>query len=202
MSDADAWTGHGPAPDGDPWEVAAAVVAALDDVGVRYAIGGSLASGIVGEPRSTLDVDMVVELADHQVDDLAGRLSRRFYVPVGLVHRAVRELTSVNVIDTLTALKVDFFIAGGTPLDGRGLDRRVATVSAGIARPLYVHSPEDVLLQKLRWYRKGGETSDRQWRDVMGIVRVQGPRLDRAYLADGAEVLGVTDLLTRVLAQE
>ncbi len=76
------------------------------------------------------------------------------------------------------------------------------SVSAGVERPLYVQSPEDVLLQKLRWYRKGGEASDRQWRDVVGIVRVQGDRLDRRYLAYGAALLGVEDLLERVLAQQ
>lgn len=189
-------------PDGDPWEVAAAVTAELEAVGARYAIAGSLASGVVGEPRSTIDVDIVVELEGHQVDALAERLSARFYVPVGLLRRAVHERSSANVIDTLTALKVDLFMAGGTPLDRDGLDRRVATVSAGVERPLYVHSPEDVLLQKLRWYRKGGEVSDRQWRDVIGIVRVQGARLDRVYLSYGAALLGVMDLLERVLAQQ
>jgi hypothetical protein len=191
-----------PPPSGDPWEVAAAVAVVLEDVGVRYAIGGSIASGVVGEPRSTLDVDIVVELESDQVDALAERLSARFYVPIGLIRRAVRDRSSATVIDTLTALKVDLFIAGGTPLDRDGLDRRVATVSADVARPLYVHTPEDVLLQKLRWYRKGGEVSDRQWRDVVGIVRVQRSRLDSSYLAYGADLLGVTDLLARVLAQE
>ena len=78
----------------------------------------------------------------------------------------------------------------------------MATVSADVERPLYVHSPEDVLLQKLRWYRKGGEVSDRQWRDAVGIVRVQASRLDRSYLTYGAALLGVTDLVERVLAQE
>lgn len=62
-----------------------------------------------------------------------------------------------------------------------------------------MHPPEDILLQKLRWFRLGGETSDRQWRDVVGIVRVQGPSLDRRYLRDQAPALGVADLLDRAL---
>ena len=93
-------------------------------------------------------------------------------------------------------------MAGGTPLDLEALDRRVLTRSSDVERPLYVHTPEDVLLQKLRWYRKGGEVSDRQWRDVVGILRVQGARLDRSYLTYGAGLLAVTDLLERLLAQE
>ena len=68
-------------------------------------------------------------------------------------------------------------------------------------RYLYFYTPEDVLLQKLRWYRMGGETSDRQWRDVLGIALVQGGRLDEAYLRRGAESLGVSDLLDRALGE-
>jgi hypothetical protein len=72
-------------------------------------------------------------------------------------------------------------------------------VAIGPGQTLHVHPPEDILLQKLRWYRKGGETSDRQWRDILGIVRVQGEHLDRSYLTENAPALGVADLLTRAL---
>jgi hypothetical protein len=65
---------------------------------------------------------------------------------------------------------------------------------------LYVHSPEDILLQKLRWFRLGGERSDRQWRDVLGLVQVQGPRLAVEYLRRWAEQLLVADLLEKALA--
>ena len=66
---------------------------------------------------------------------------------------------------------------------------------------LYVHTPEDIPLQKLRWYRLGGDVSDRQWRDILSIVRVQGARLDRDYLTDGAARLDVQELLTRALQE-
>ena len=84
-------------------------------------------------------------------------------------------------------------------LDGQQLERRQEVVLA--SGRLHIHPPEDILLQKLHWYRKGGETSDRQWRDILGIVRVQGRRLDLAYLDTAAPVLGVQDLLQRALRE-
>jgi hypothetical protein len=188
--------------DQDPWLAAAAVASALDDLGVRYAIAGSLASGVVGEPRYTADVDMVVDLRESHIEPLIERLSPRFYIPTELLRRAARARTSANLIDNETGLKVDLFVAGGTPLDADTLARRVATTSEGVETALYVLSAEDVILHKLRWYRRGGETSDRQWRDVVGVVRLQAGLLDRAYLAYGAGLLGVTDLLERALAQQ
>lgn len=188
--------------DQDPWLSAAAVAVAFEELGVRYAIAGSLASSVVGEPRYTADVDMVVELLDSHIDALIDRLSPRFYIPSDLLRRAARARTSANLIDNETGLKVDLFVAGGTPLDADTLSRRVATTSAGVATPLYVQSAEDVILHKLRWFRRGGETSDRQWRDIVGVIRLQAELLDRAYLAYGAELLGVTDLLDRALAQQ
>jgi serine/threonine protein kinase len=115
---------------------------------------------------------------------------------MGQVYRA-RD-TSANLIHHATPLKVDLFVAGGTHLDTRQLQRRqVIEIAAG--RTLHVHPPEDILLQKLQWYRKGGETSDRQWRDILGIIRVQAQHLDRNYLRVNAPVLGVADLLARAL---
>jgi hypothetical protein len=184
----------------DPIDTALVVARTLDALGIRHTVGGSIASSFAGEPRATVDIDIVAALEERHVDRLVSALSPEFYVNADALRRAIRTRTSTNLIHQATQLKVDLFVAGGTPLDDRQLARRLV-VDLGDGRQLHVHPPEDILLQKLRWYRRGGEVSDRQWRDIAAIVRVQGPRLDREYLRDGARVLGVSDLLERALAE-
>ena len=182
----------------EPVAVALLVADALEQLGIRYTVGGSLASSVSGEPRSTLDVDMVVALDETSVASLMGLLGDAFYVNEESLRRAVRERSTTNLIHQASSLKIDLFVAGSTPLDERQLDRRQRVqVSTDPDRFLYVHPPEDILLQKLRWYRRGGEASDRQWRDILGILRVQGDRLDTAYLTQMARLIGVDDLLER-----
>jgi hypothetical protein len=181
--------------------VALVVAHELEQLDVRYTIGGSIASSIAGEPRSTIDIDIVAAIGEGHIPALVAVLSSRFYVDEEALRRAVRTRSIANLIHHATQLKVDIHVAGGTPMDDLQLQRRQAIEVSG-GRMLHVHPPEDILLQKLRWFRRGGETSDRQWRDISAIIRVQGDRLDRAYLHAHAPVMGVSDLLDRALDEE
>ena len=184
----------------DPIATALLVVRHLDAMDILHTIGGSIASSFAGEPRSTVDIDMVVALEERRVEALVAALSAEFYVDADALRRAIQTHSSTNLIHRTTPLKVDLFVAGGTPLDAGQLARRLL-VDLGDGRCLHVHPPEDILLQKLRWYRRGGEVSDRQWRDIAAIIRVQGRRLDREYLRESAGILGVSDLLERALGE-
>ena len=96
--------------------------------------------------------------------------------------------------------KVDLFIAKDDPFDRAQIERRnPRAVAEDLDREVYVLSAEDTILAKLRWYRMGGEQSERQWRDVVGVVKVQGDGLDFEYLRKMAAELGIEDLLARLL---
>ena len=183
----------------DPVALAVQVGARLDPIGVDWVIGGSLASSVHGEPRATLDVDMVVDLRTRQVKPLWEALRRDYYIDADEMLAAVKEASSFNAVHFATAIKVDFFIASDDPFEAERLaNRQRVELSAGV---LYVDTAEHTLLRKLEWYRRGGEVSERQWRDVQAIARIQGERLDRDRLHLWAGRLGVSDLLQRVLAE-
>ena len=185
-------------PPRDPAAVALLVTSELDRLGIPHTIGGSIASSFAGEPRSTVDVDIIAAIEPQHIEPLVTALAGSFYVEAAALRRAVAARSTANLIHQDTQIKIDLFVAGGTPLDHQQIARRLP-VRLGSGRTLHIHPPEDVLLQKLRWYALSQETSDRQWRDILGILRVQGPRLDRAYLRTNAPVLGVDTLLERAL---
>jgi hypothetical protein len=182
-------------------QVAARVARVLEELHVAYLVGGSLASSTYGIPRSTQDVDLVADLRQQHIVPLLSALETEFYIDADRVREAIRDRTSFNVIHLGTMYKADIFVVQSAPWSREELARRRAErVGADEdAISLYFCSPEDTILHKLDWYRAGGRVSDRQWNDVLGVLKVQAKTLDLAYLRRWAADLGLTDLLEQAL---
>jgi hypothetical protein len=176
--------------------VAVRVGEILDGMSLRHMVCGSIASSIHGEPRSTNDIDFVVEFGESDVERLATALSAEFFVDARALLDAARSGASCNAIHRATGIKIDLFRLRDREFSRAELSRS-ARKSAAPDRTLTVASAEDTILTKLEWYRKGGEVSDRQWRDICGLLKQQSGKLDEAYLVKWGQALGVTDLLQR-----
>jgi len=182
------------------FQVTRSVAAAFDAAGVRYFLGGSVASALYGEARSTRDVDLVAAMSPHHVEPFLGKLGEGFYADATAIYAAVAARRCFNVIQLETMVKVDIFVFKADPFGRSQFARRAARqLSPDDPVSIYVASAEDTVLAKLQWYREGGEMSDRQWNDVIGVLKVQGATLDRAYLEEWARELGLKDLLHRAL---
>ena len=175
------------------------LVEALEKLGVPYHIAGSVASSLYGLPRLTIDVDIIADLLLEHVRPLVLQLQTDYYIDEDMIRDAIRSRSSFNIIHLDTMLKVDVYIPKSRSFDQEELRRVQQEVLQEGSRPFNVASPEGTILNKLEWYRMGGEVSDRQWNDILGVLKVQGTQLDMPYLQRWAVNLKVTDLLERAL---
>ena len=188
--------------DSEALQVTLLVTGLLDELGIPYVIGGSMASIIHGMLRTTMDVDIVADIQPEQVSSFVSGLQDAFYVDEQMIRQAIQRQSSFNLIHLSTMFKVDIFIPKKRLFDQQQLRRRVAEqIGPDSDEQIWVLSAEDIILAKLDWFRLGGEVSERQWRDVLGVLKTQQDALDIDYLKRWARSLGVVDLMERALEE-
>jgi hypothetical protein len=179
------------------------VINALDDLGLSYYIGGSIASSAYGMARSTLDVDLVLELETFHIQPLVNKLKGEYYIESEMINDAIKEKTSFNIIHLKSMLKIDVFILKDQLYPKKAFERKTKDKlddEAGSIN-IYLCSPEDIILLKLEWFKSGGEVSERQWLDVLGVIKIQFEKLDKDYLKLWAKQIGVFSLLEKSFSE-
>ena len=186
----------------EPIEVTLKVTGVFERLGVSYLIGGSLASTLYGMIRTTQDADIVAEMRIEHLQPFVTALQGEFYVDDEMIAKSIQDCTSFNIIHRETMFKVDVFIPRPRPFLQSQLARaqkQTFTFETEISAKFA--SPEDTVLSKFEWYRMGGEVSERQWRDILGVLKTRAGELDLAYLKKWAIELKVADLLERALKE-
>ena len=184
----------------EPVEVTLKVTGAFEKLNVPYLIGGSLASTLHGMVRTTQDSDVIAEMRHEHLQPFVLALQDEFYIDEETIADSIQHNSSFNIIHRETMFKVDVFIPSPRPFLQAQLARaQRQTFSFETEISAKFASPEDTVLSKLEWYRMGGEVSDRQWRDILGVLKTRAGELDLGYLRKWAAELHISDLLERAL---
>ncbi|MCL1475233.1 hypothetical protein [Argonema antarcticum] len=187
----------------DPIWLAHQLAGILNSLGIPYYVGGSVASSLQGEVRYTEDLDLVVNIQPSQIQPLIDAMAGQFYISEVAVEDAMSSRTSsFNVIHLTTTEKADIFVMRDDEFSRSKMSRRQLHVPDGdIDKSFYVCTPEDTILQKLVWFRMTSRESQKQWRDILGVLKLQGERLDFEYLDRWALTLQLTELLAQALGE-
>ncbi len=186
----------------EPLEVTFLVTGVFEKLGVPYLIGGSLASALYGMVRMTQDADIVAEMHPEHIQPFVAALQDEFYLDAEMIAEAVQRHSSFNIIHRKTFFKVDVFIPHPRPFLRSQMARaQRLTFALDTEVSAKFASPEDTVLAKLEWYRLGGEVSERQWDDILGILKMRADELEMDYLKCWASELNVGDLLERALQE-
>lgn len=185
-----------------PTEFLLRIAELLEELAIPYHVGGSVASSAHGMYRASADIDFVIDPTAEQLEALATRLDGEFYVSRSAIAEALAERGKFNAIHEATSFKIDFFLKGHAPFDAEELRGSIRlAIGDGAGRTVLIKSPEDTMLRKLDWFRRGGEASERQWNDVLAMLTAGRGRFDEAHLDHWADELGVSHMLERARRQ-
>lgn len=186
----------------EPIEVTIQVTGVFEKLGIPYLIGGSLASTLYGMIRTTQDSDIVADMRPKHLKPFVQALENDFYVDEEMIADSIQSKSRFNIIHRESMFKVDVFIPQERPFLQSQL-ARVQRQSFDFETKVSANfcSPEDTILAKMEWYRMGGEISERQWRDILGILKTRTGMLDFAYLKKWAGELDIGDLLERAIEE-
>lgn len=186
----------------DPIKIMSIVTTIFEKLGIRYFLVGSVASSVYGIPRATNDVDIVAEICVFHIPHLVKSFTEDFYIDGDMIQDAISNKSSFNIIHLDSMTKVDVFILKETDFALMEMERRKRQIiDEDPEISIYISSPEDVILEKLSWYKLGGMVSDKQWQDIEGVIKVQSPNLDMSYLNYWAKKLKLFDLLEKIFKE-
>ena len=171
-------------------EVFLSVIKTLNQLNLPYIITGAYASSIHGEPRATHDIDLQIYLTPKDINDIYNAFQENFYVSKEGIEDALKYRTMFNLIHLESQIKIDFWIPKQSEYDQERLKRRQEITISGIKT--FVISPEDSILTKLDWHKK--TELEKHFADALGIMRIQGDRLDFDYITSWVEKLSIEEL--------
>ncbi len=171
------------------------LIVVFEQLGISYRVGGSLASSVHGIARATMDADLVTNIEERHITAFTNALKATYYVDAELIADALKASQSFNLIHLDTFIKIDIFPLTLRTYDQKSFERRFVTEETNFI------TAEDSILRKLEWFRLS-DGSERQWRDVLGVLRMQQPaNLDFQYLNYWAKELAILDLLEKAIAE-
>jgi hypothetical protein len=173
------------------------ITSLLSDAGIPFMVAGSLGSAHYGEPRSTNDIDVIIDPTNEQLQFFISHLNPNDYVSADAVENAIKRRSMFNVIETTTGWKADLIIRKDRPFSVTEFARRMNATLLGV--DVEIASPEDIILSKLEWAQRTG--SDRQFHDARSVFTTMSDHIDVAYLQKWAGELNLTELLNRILNQ-